>query len=200
MGFSRRLQRVRAYDGQVQWTAAAIALCWATFVAVWIGAAIYYRRSGERRSRLPVRRIGFRFVGIAAVVIALTVRHFARTTFGPGAQVAGVAVCATGVAVAVWARLTLGQSWGMPMTVRSDTRLVESGPYRWVRHPIYSGLLLLMIGSTLTRGLVFLPALIGVAVYFLLSMRTEEADLRKSLPETYAAYANETKRLIPFIY
>ena len=63
--------------------------------------------------------------------------------------VIGTLVFACGIGLAVWARLHLGRNWGMPMTQRAEPELVTSGPYRFVRHPIYSGLLAAMLGTAL---------------------------------------------------
>ena len=88
----------------------------------------------------------------------------------------------------------------MPMTVRTKPRLVRDGPYRVVRHPIYSGLLLALIGSAVATGSGFLPAAIGSGAYFVLSLRVEEADMAASFPDDYPEYSKHTKRLIPFVY
>jgi protein-S-isoprenylcysteine O-methyltransferase Ste14 len=63
----------------------------------------------------------------------------------------GAVLFACGIALAVWARLHLGRNWGMPMTQRAEPELVTSGPYRFVRHPIYSGLLTAMLGDRAGR-------------------------------------------------
>jgi protein-S-isoprenylcysteine O-methyltransferase Ste14 len=88
----------------------------------------------------------------------------------------------------------------MPMTVRARPTLVRSGPYRFVRHPIYSGLLLAAIGSALAIGPGWLVVLIGTGAYCVVSMRVEENDMAAAFPEQYPEYARHTKRLIPFVY
>jgi len=88
----------------------------------------------------------------------------------------------------------------MPMTVRPKPTLVRRGPYRVVRHPIYAGLLLAMIGSVLARGPGWLVAVIGGGAYFVMSLRVEESDLAALFPDEYSDYVRHTKRLIPFVY
>ena len=58
----------------------------------------------------------------------------------------GVALCAIGLAFAIWARVYLGKNWGMPMSLKVELELATTGPYALVRHPIYSGVLLAMLG------------------------------------------------------
>ena len=86
------------------------------------------------------------------------------------------------------------------MTVRATPTLVRSGPYRVVRHPIYSGLLLAIIGSALATGPGLLVAVVAAGAYFIASLRVEEADMAAAFPDEYAEYARHTKRLIPFVY
>ena len=64
----------------------------------------------------------------------------------------GVALCALGVGLAIYARFYLGSNWGLPMSRKANPELITSGPYAFVRHPIYSGLLLAMIGSALAES------------------------------------------------
>ena len=112
----------------------------------------------------------------------------------------GVAVCALGIAIAIWARVYLGRNWGMPMTLREGHELVTSGPYAFVRHPIYTGILLALVGTTLVQwfpGIVLLPASLA---YFIYAAKTEELSMMRQFPNTYPAYMHRTKMLIPFLF
>ncbi len=111
----------------------------------------------------------------------------------------GVVICALGVALAMRARIDLGQNWGIPMSRRVNPELVMSGPYRFVRHPIYSGILLAMIGSTLATGPLWIVALALGGGYFVYSARREEAYMMERFPDRYPAYRQRTKLLIPFV-
>ncbi len=86
------------------------------------------------------------------------------------------------------------------MTVRTKTALVRRGPYRVVRHPIYSGLLIALLGSGLATGPGWLLAVVAGGAYFLMSIQVEEADMAAAFPDEYPDYAKRTKRLIPFLY
>jgi protein-S-isoprenylcysteine O-methyltransferase Ste14 len=115
-------------------------------------------------------------------------------------QVVGLVLFASGLALAVWARLCLGRNWGMPMTERAErAELVTSGPYRFVRHPIYSGLLLALLGTALATNLYWLIVLAFLGAYFIYSATVEERLLTTSFPGEYARYKAHTKMLIPFV-
>jgi protein-S-isoprenylcysteine O-methyltransferase Ste14 len=105
----------------------------------------------------------------------------------------------SGLGLAIWARVHLGRNWGMPMTERVEPELITSGPYRHIRHPIYTGLLLGMFGTALATnliGLVIAAVLSGVFYY---AARVEERNMIAAFPTAYPAYRASTKMLIPFI-
>jgi protein-S-isoprenylcysteine O-methyltransferase Ste14 len=114
-------------------------------------------------------------------------------------RVLGTVVFFTGAAIAVWARIHLGRNWGMPMTRKDEPELVTSGPYRFVRHPIYTGVLLAMLGSALGVDLYWLVPLAITSAYFVYSARVEERLMASTFPAAYAAYRTRTKMLIPFV-
>ena len=85
------------------------------------------------------------------------------------------------------------------MTQKNDPELVTSGPYRFVRHPIYSGLLLAIVGTALATNLSLLIAAAVLGIYFAYSARVEERLLTTSFPVAYPGYRARTKMLIPFV-
>ncbi|MGH8300548.1 MAG: methyltransferase family protein, partial [Steroidobacteraceae bacterium] len=95
--------------------------------------------------------------------------------------------------------MNLGRNWGMPMSLRQGHELVTSGPYAYVRHPIYTGIMLAMIGSALAVGLLWLLLFALYFAYFLFSARTEEQMMLAQFPDTYPAYRRRTRMLIPFV-
>ena len=180
-----------------------IAVCWIAWVLIWIGAAVVYRPGSHDpspRSHTRPRRFWLRLLLAAFFVVALRAHHPGGASFGAALGWLGVATCATGIAIACWARVCLGRNWGMPMTVRARPTLVRSGPYRVVRHPIYSGLLLAAVGSALVTGPGWLVVVAGAGAYFVVSLRVEENDMARAFPDQYPEYAGHTKRLIPFLY
>jgi protein-S-isoprenylcysteine O-methyltransferase Ste14 len=102
--------------------------------------------------------------------------------------------------VGPWARYYLGKNWGMPMTVKEDPELVTGGPYTFVRHPIYTGILLAVLGSVLASSLLWLVILVFFTYEFIRSVKGEEMLMTKQFPEKYPAYKKRTKMLIPFVY
>lgn len=110
----------------------------------------------------------------------------------------GIVVTAAGLLFAIWARFHLGTNWSGTVTVKVGHELVRSGPYHWVRHPIYSGLLLAIIGTGVERGetrsiVAFLLACTG----FLVKLRREEKFMNATFGAQYEEYRRSTGALIP---
>jgi protein-S-isoprenylcysteine O-methyltransferase Ste14 len=114
---------------------------------------------------------------------------------------AGLLIVLVGVAFSIWARLMLGSFWSNRVTVKENHTLVRTGPYRIVRHPIYSGILLGMLGSALQRG--WIRCFAGVLVCglsFWLKSQAEEHFMVQSFGEEYLQYRHKVKALAPFIF
>ena len=182
-----------------------IVALWVAFFVYWVIAAIPARR-GLTRSAFR-RGMMMRFVLFVVTVIAIMIAErfpdlralqWAEFYSLPMA-LAGAAIATLGAVLAFTARAAIGRNWGPPATRRPDTDLVTSGPYALVRHPIYSGILLLIVGTAV--GL--LPAwwLVAVAagIYFIHSARAEERFMAERFPDSYRAYSARTRMLIPFL-
>lgn len=100
---------------------------------------------------------------------------------------AGVGFCALGVGLAILARTYLGRNWGMPMSRKENPELVTSGPYALVRHPIYGGMLLAMLGSTLGESVFWVLPFILFGIYFIYSATREERLMVRQFPDRYPA-------------
>jgi protein-S-isoprenylcysteine O-methyltransferase Ste14 len=176
-----------------------IGACWLAFFVIWFALAA---RTGTGRSSSLQPAMGVRLL-LAALIVGgimlgarLPALSFGRYAGAVGA--AGCALCIAGLAFAAWARVTLGSSWGMPMTLHERPELVTAGPYRYVRHPIYTGMSGMVIGSTL----VFLPAAawgVGMLVYMIVSALREERDMALRFPDAYPDYKRRSKMLVPFV-
>jgi len=173
----------------------AIGWAWIAFWIYWLVSAAVSKQSvpGGWRSRLA----GVSVVGVFLIVGvlhggSLAVHSVVLATIG-------TLVFACGIALAVWARLHLGRNWGMPMTQRAEPELVTSGPYRFVRHPIYTGLLTAMLGTALVDNLLGLIVVAVLVAYFYYCGTIEERNLTATFPTAYPEYRSRTKMLIPFL-
>ena len=179
--------------------------CWLAFVVFWILAA--FRTKKTVYSETLAQRFGVQLLIAAGVVILINAPRepYPLNVYFilPNAWVAFVsaAICVCGLAFTLWARLTLGKNWSARVTLKADHELIQSGPYALVRHPIYTGLFAMALGSTLLIGRV--GALVGYIFFiagFVLKAGSEEALMMQQFPEQYAAYRRRAKRVVPFIY
>lgn len=174
-----------------------IFVVWAVFWIYWLISAMSAKASSARSRR--VRPVSLLIIVAAGVAIRLTHGSSDLGVHSPALETVGVIVFLSGLALAVWARIHLGRNWGMPMTERAEPELVTSGPYRFVRHPIYSGILLGMVGTALATNLYFLIASALALAYFAYSATVEERLLTDSFPDAYPSYRAHTKMLIPYV-
>jgi protein-S-isoprenylcysteine O-methyltransferase Ste14 len=147
--------------------------------------------------------VGFR-VAFFVIVILVTRSgvfkgHHAIVS-NPILQGIGMALFLTGLGLAVWARVYLGRNWGTPMSERVDAELVTTGPYRYIRNPIYSGLILAAIGTAVAVSWYWLVAVVFMGAYFIYSATVEEHIMERLFPNDYPAYKRSTKMLIPLIF
>jgi protein-S-isoprenylcysteine O-methyltransferase Ste14 len=173
----------------------AIGCAWIVFWIYWLASASTSKESVSSgwRSRLT----GVSAVGV--FVIAGVLRGGSLAVHSVILGSVGAVLFVGGIALAVWARLHLGRNWGMPMTQRAEPELVTSGPYRFVRHPIYTGLLTAMLGTTLVNNLLGLIVVAVLIAYFYYSGTVEERNLTATFPQAYPEYKSRTKMLIPFL-
>jgi protein-S-isoprenylcysteine O-methyltransferase Ste14 len=158
-------------------------------------------RGGERKSLLVLVAafalgIGAAFLLSAAVpAAAIPVGRFPLF-------VAGLVLMALGVALRWWSVAVLGASFTIDVRVRADQEVVSRGPYRAVRHPAYSALLLSCLGIGLCLGnwLSILAAVVPAACALIFRIRVEEEALIAELGEAYRRYAVSRARLVPFIW
>jgi protein-S-isoprenylcysteine O-methyltransferase Ste14 len=171
---------------------------WAVFWLYWLVSAVGVKKGSSSRL-LRARLIALPIV----VLVGLAIRHVkvshSLTVHSPALEAVGVVVFVCGLGLAVWARVHLGRNWGMPMTEKADPELVTSGPYHWVRNPIYTGILLGLLGTALAINLYLLIAVVAALGYFVYSATVEERRLAATFPDTYPAYRAHTKMLIPFV-
>jgi protein-S-isoprenylcysteine O-methyltransferase Ste14 len=183
-----------------------IAGLWLVFVVYWAVAAVGAKRNTG--GRLWRGGIGLRLVVIllfASVMRSPSLREFLSETQRSASHSnilswTGVALCVFGFGLAIIARWYLGRNWGMPMSLKEQPELVTSGPYAFIRHPIYTGLILAMLGSAIDITIFWVVLLVPVGAYFILSARREETVMLQLFPEQYAAYMARTGMLAPRLF
>ena len=184
-------------------------LIWNLIPAMWIAWCLYWIMSA-RNAKRTVRReslasrashvlplvVGILLVALPHVPSPLfATRILPRTlaTYG-----IGVALVFLGLAFAVWARRHIGSNWSGTVTVKENHVLICTGPYAWVRHPIYTGLLAAILGTAVARGeLRGVWALALCAAAFVSKLRTEERWMRQVFGEAYERYSAAVPALIP---
>jgi protein-S-isoprenylcysteine O-methyltransferase Ste14 len=115
------------------------------------------------------------------------------------AYLIGLLTLIAGLAFAVWARVHLGRNWSGSVTVKEGHELIRSGPYGYVRHPIYTGLITAVLGTAIVSGTVRAAlGLLIVTLSLLRKLRTEEVFMRETFPGEYQRYSAQVPALIPF--
>jgi len=173
----------------------AIDITWVVFWVYWLGSAFGVKAGRASRRRIPLTGL----TGLSVVVLVRVFRGGSLAVHSPVLGAIGAVVFASGLTLAVWARVHLGRNWGMPMTEKAEPELVTSGPYRLVRHPVYSGLLAGVLGTALVTNLIGLIIVAILCGYFYYCASVEEKNLTAAFPTEYPAYRNSTKMLIPFV-
>ena len=182
-----------------------IPLLWLVWLLYWLLGAGRLKAVARRESRLQRASHGVPLVLAALLLVlpghalgALATLFIARSWTGYGI---GVALVALGLGYAVQARRHLGANWSATVTLKQAHSLIRNGPYRHVRHPIYTGLLLAFAGSALAlaewRGLL---ALLLVTGSLWLKLRREERWLLEHFGADYAEYRKTSWALLPGLY
>jgi protein-S-isoprenylcysteine O-methyltransferase Ste14 len=175
--------------------------CWTALAAYWFVASFGVKKAAETQGTRSIFR--FRVMQVANFVLlagVLPYRPFNLILWhSAGASLIGAVSCSLGTVLAIWARKTLAANWSSSVTFKEHHELITHGPYRFVRHPIYTGLLLMMLGTALVLGrLDCLVALISRGVLYIFKMRREESVMREHFPNQYSAYQARTGALLPW--
>jgi protein-S-isoprenylcysteine O-methyltransferase Ste14 len=177
---------------------------------LWWGWGLYWllsalrNKATQRRESLASRLAHVLPLAVGAALLAWPARRWSALAWRlwPPSFVAhwiGVALVIAGLAFAIWARVHLAGNWSGTVTIKQGHELIRSGPYAYVRHPIYTGLITALLGTTLASGTV--PAAIGLAIIvasFVHKSRIEEGFMRETFPDEYQRYSAEVPALIPF--
>ena len=178
---------------------------WIVWLFIWTGAAFFVKRTQRRE---PLRTMLLERVPVVAGMLVLIRPHWLPPlmsrrfiTEEPGTALLALVLVVAGMLFAYWARAHLGRNWSGEVMVKVGHTLITSGPYRRVRHPIYSGMTLALFGTALATGAPY--GFLGLALIlfgFLVRVQQEEALMRETFPSEYDRYARHTARLIPGVY
>lgn len=183
-----------------------LVVCWISILIVWtVGFFGNKRTTSIPRSLKQFAINGFLVIGFILLVKGLVTPHTGSDdAITPSSLFSfiGTAMTITGTIFAIWARLALGRNWsGAVITLKDQHELVTSGPYRLIRHPIYSGLLLVALGAVFTNASI--EGVIGFAsvmTAFMLRIPEEESLMTHAFASVYPAYRTRTKKLLPFVW
>lgn len=196
------------YDAIILWS-------WAAFMLVWVLSAFGVKRDirGAGASSVGSRFWAMRLV-VTVLIVFFGMRLVRRAGSGSGfsphrAAVfappsslgwAAAVMTAMGIALAIWARVFLGRNWSPRPARKEHHELVTTGPYAYVRHPIYTGILLAAFGTALTGTVFGIAVFIFAFIIFRSRIRKEERIMLELFPRDYPVYQTRTKRLVPFVW
>lgn len=178
---------------------------WLGLGIVWLVGAITAKRTARTQSP------GSRLLQVAPEILAFLLLlgrfnwpYWLRRRFvgenSPALLWLGLALTAAGIGFAIWARLWIGRNWSGRVTIKEQHELIQNGPYAIVRHPIYSGFLLAILGTAIVhgelRGLLALPVAV---VGWTLKLRLEESFMAQQFGTAYLDYKRRVKALVPFV-
>jgi protein-S-isoprenylcysteine O-methyltransferase Ste14 len=195
--------------------AVAIAVCVGVVVVVWVAGALYNAfRSPHSASHAPRERprsqpgmtagdgglIGVAVVGVGLAIVGRS--HFDGLAVGAlWVRVLGLAVLVASTVLTLWARFSLGTMWSAAPKVKGDHQLRTRGPYAVTRHPIYTGVLGMLLGATLLSGIGQWIVLFPVGlILFEVKIRMEERLMVATFPEEYPRYRRRVPQLVPGLY
>ena len=185
-----------------------IVASWVAMILFWVISAFSVKRdvqSGRWRRfvwlRIVILLVVLSFLWARSSLGILADRWGIVQTVSQNTLLAGIGalLCALGVGYAIWARVHLGKNWSPIPNVKEGHELITGGPYRLVRHPIYTGIIAATFGTGLAIHVWFLVFLIMTA-NFIWRVRTEERLMTKQFPDQYPEYKKKTWALIPWVW
>jgi protein-S-isoprenylcysteine O-methyltransferase Ste14 len=179
-----------------------IVALWIVWLLLWMLASVRVKKT--RAPEPASTRIAYAIPKILTALLLFS-PVFRRGVFSqrfitpsPATEWTGVAITALGIAFTLWARVHIGRNWSARVVIKEQHELVRSGPYRLVRHPIYTGLLVAIAGTALVVGEVRAVAALAFAIIgFTAKAKREEAILSGEFGDEYARYRRETGMLLP---
>ncbi len=178
----------------------SLVVCWGALLLTWLAGAVFYE------SRAPATRTRSRLgstvligvIIVSAVSVALPGADWRLLVVHPAwARAAGLVLLAAATALAIWARVVLGTMWSAAPAVKQQHQLRTTGPYGITRHPIYTGMLGMLLGSLLLSGGRWMIAFPVYLVLLEIKIRVEERLMLAQFPDEYPRYRQRVPQLIP---
>ncbi|MFB6319028.1 methyltransferase family protein [Saccharicrinis sp. FJH54] len=184
-----------------------LTIIWLAVLFYWIISGLRYKRANSRESFI-IRFFLYWLPLLLAFVLlgpgdwyghSLLREKFVNHTNFVG--ITGLSLCSAGAIIACWSRYLIGKNWSLSVQKKENHELIQKGIYKFIRHPIYTGLLLLFTGNMLIvgdyRGII---AVLIVLISFLIKIKKEEKILTEIFGNQYSDYKSNTKALLPFLY
>jgi protein-S-isoprenylcysteine O-methyltransferase Ste14 len=183
-----------------------IIFCYLVQITFWIFTLFWTKKTSENRGGGLMR-----FIAYFIILLVIFLKFYAADIFPPAGyqfwshslatSLIGDAVTLFGAVIMIWARIKLGKNWSANIIFRKDHELITSGPYAYVRHPIYAGLVLMLLGVAIYSGSLagfFIFGLFFIGAHY--KAFKEEKLLLSYFPKEYAVYKKEVGALIPFVF
>jgi protein-S-isoprenylcysteine O-methyltransferase Ste14 len=179
-----------------------ITWCWIAWVVYWVAMAFTTKRTVERSGF-----IGYRLVTVILIIGWIAAGRLldvsSRSQLWQTSLALGIVtdcIVLAGAAFTVWARIVLGRNWSAEVTFKKDHELIESGPYALARHPIYTGLIAMALGTAINYGRAFgFALLLALCGGLWWKAHQEERIMSRHFPDAYAAYKMRVHAIIPFV-
>ena len=183
-------------------------ICWLIFLGYWLINWKSVKPAAEVAWRAP----GFRWTALWIIIVIALFLHFALpkdslhfltqpTSASSIVQIIGICLTVIGLIIALVARKTLADNWSSDIELKKNHKLITTGIYHYTRHPIYTGIDLMCLGSIFSlQSLLVVLFFLWVGGFMFFKMKKEEKLLMKHFPKDYTEYKKKTRTLIPFIY
>jgi protein-S-isoprenylcysteine O-methyltransferase Ste14 len=178
-----------------------IQFCWATWLVFWVAMSFSTKETVERGGPVTSRLVaGALVLGLIAATRIFPFLHFTLWHTPLALGVVTDCLVVSGLAFTTWARIALGRNWSREVTFKQSHELIETGPYALARHPIYTGLIAMVLGTVINYGrpvgFVAFVALCGGVFW---KAREEERLMSRHFPDGYARYKARVHAIIPFV-
>ena len=172
----------------------------------WVAFSLYWDAAGKKTAETRSAESRWSrwihlFLANVALILEVVPLHSRFLPLSTAIMAGGLAIEAAGLLLAILARRHLGMYWSGEISIKVDHRLIRSGPYRKLRHPIYSGLLAMYAGMAVVTGTwLALAGLAMAAIAYVRKIRLEEENLRAAFGAEYEAYRRESWALAPGLF